>query len=393
MPGLRRSQTKGTLAPRPSPLVPLLQSLVPRSTLNHVMPYLPSADLEPRVLAGDTRAIARLLSRAESGIAEARSTLDVMFAHAGRAHVVGITGVPGSGKSTLVAKLAAEVRKSGRKIAIVAVDPSSPFSGGSILGDRIRMGELGGDPGVFVRSMATRGALGGLAKGTLEAVDVLDAAGFDVVMIETVGVGQDEVDVARAAHTTVVVSAPGLGDDIQAIKAGILEIADIHVVSKCDRADANKTIADLKMMLALGTTRMDTEKKGPGSQKKGPGSNFVAVTDTSSITDGATKIEPGLFLPPVIATSAVRDQGIPELLAAIDRHRRDLAQSGEIVARRAAIAERRLLAAGEGLLRDAFARHRTGKVSPLLEQLNARTLSPHEAARRLLRELHIGGES
>lgn len=330
------------------------------------MPYIASPSLEPRVLEGDTRAIARLLSRAESGIAEARSTLDAMFAHAGRAHVVGITGVPGSGKSTLVAKLAAEVRKGGRKVAIVAVDPSSPFSGGSILGDRIRMGELGGDPGVFVRSMATRGALGGLAKGTLEAVDVLDAAGFDIVMIETVGVGQDEVDVARAAHTTVVVSAPGLGDDIQAIKAGILEIADIHVVSKCDRADANKTIADLKTMLALGTTRMDTER----------------------FPDDAS----GFRHPPVIATSAVRDQGIPGLLAAIDRHRRDLEQSGEIIARRAAIAERRLLAAGEGLLHDAFARHRTGKLSPLLEQLNARTLSPHEAARRLLRELRIGGE-
>ena len=332
------------------------------------MGYIPSADLQRRVLAGDTRAIARLLSRAESGIAEARSTLDAMFAHAGRAHVIGITGVPGSGKSTLVAKLAAEVRKSGRKVAIVAVDPSSPFSGGAILGDRIRMGELGGDPGVFVRSMATRGALGGLAKGTLEAVDVLDAAGFDIVMIETVGVGQDEVDVARAAHTTVVVSAPGLGDDIQAIKAGILEIADIHVVSKCDRPDANRTIADLKTMLALGTTRMDTERFQDGDA-------------------------PGLRHPPVIATSAVRDQGVPELLAAIDRHRLELEQSGEIAKRRAAIAERRLLAAGEGLLHDAFARHRTGKLSPLLEQLNARTLSPHEAARQLLRELRIGGEA
>ena len=191
------------------------------------MSYIPSPTLQPRVLAGDTRAIARLLSRAESGVDEARPTLDAMFAHAGRAHVVGITGVPGSGKSTLVAKLAAEVRKSGRKVAIVAIDPSSPFSGGAILGDRIRMGELAGDRGIFVRSMATRGALGGLAKGTLEAVDVLDAAGFDMVIIETVGVGQDEVEVARAAHTTVVVSAPGLGDDIQAIKDGLLEIADV----------------------------------------------------------------------------------------------------------------------------------------------------------------------
>jgi len=329
--------------------------------------YIPSSDLEARVLARDVRAVARLLTRAESGIDEARPTLDAMFAHAGRAHVVGITGVPGSGKSTLVAKLAAAVRRSGRTIAIVAIDPSSPFSGGSILGDRIRMSDLGGDPGVFVRSMATRGTLGGIANGTLEIVDVLDAAGYDIVVIETVGVGQDEVEVARAAHTTVVVSAPGLGDDIQAIKAGILEIADIHAVSKCDRPDANRTIADLKMMLALGLTQMDTAKSG------------VAVASA--------------WRAPVIATSATRDEGVAELLAAIDGHREALERSGDIDARRAAIAERRLLSAGEAILREQFARHRDGKLSPLLEQLRARTLSPRTAARALLRELNIGGDA
>jgi LAO/AO transport system kinase len=329
------------------------------------MAYITSPELESRVLAGDTRAIARLLSRAESGVAEARATLDAMFSHAGRAHIVGITGVPGSGKSTLVAKLAAAVRRSGRKVAIVAVDPSSPFSGGAILGDRIRMGELGGDPGVFVRSMATRGTQGGLARGTLEAVDVLDAAGFDMVMIETVGVGQDEVEVARAAHTTVVVSAPGLGDDIQAIKAGILEIADVHVVSKCDRADANRTIADLKTMLVLGVTKMDKSTPETRSGR----------------------------IPPVIATSAVRDQGIGDVLAAIDDHRDALERSGEIDARRALIAERRLLAAGEGILRDRFAYHRDGKLAGLLERLRERTLSPYAAARELLRELNLGGEA
>src|SRR5512141_2138386 len=216
------------------------------------MAYVASQALVPAAQAGEIRAIARLLTRAEAGTPESRPALDAMFAAAGRAHVVGITGVPGSGKSTLVASLTAEIRRSGRKVGIIAIDPSSPFSGGAILGDRIRMGELAGDPGVYVRSMATRGALGGLAGGTLEAVDVLDAAGYDMVLIETVGVGQDEVDVARAAHTTVVVSAPGLGDDIQAIKAGILEIADVHVVSKCDKPDANRTISDLKSMLALG---------------------------------------------------------------------------------------------------------------------------------------------
>ena len=352
------------------------------------MTYVPSRELGSRVLEGDARAIARLLTRAESGVDEARPTLDAMFAHAGRAHVVGMTGVPGSGKSTLVARLAAAVRRGGRKVGIVAVDPSSPFSGGAILGDRIRMGELAGDPGVFVRSMATRGALGGLARGTLEAVDILDAAGFDMVMIETVGVGQDEVDVARAAHTTVVVSAPGLGDDIQAIKAGILEIADIHVVSKCDRPDANRTIADLKNMLALGL-------RSPNGTQVGSDTTFSGV---SAAAERSKKVvsDPtwaAAWRPPVIATSSVRDEGIAELLAAIDRHREQLETSGEIVARRAAIAERRLLAAGEAMLRESFARHRHGKLSALLERLRLRTLSPHAAARELLRELHIGGEA
>ncbi len=316
------------------------------------MAYVASATLVPAALAGDVRAIARLLTRAENGTPEARAAFDALFAKTGRAHVVGITGVPGSGKSTLVAKLAAAIRGSGRTVAIVAIDPSSPFSGGAILGDRIRMGELGGDPGVFVRSMATRGSLGGLARGTLEAVDVLDAAGYDLVMIETVGVGQDEVDVARAAHTTVVVSAPGLGDDIQAIKAGVLEIADVHVVSKCDRPDANRTIADLKNMLALGLRR-----------------------------DGAA------WRPPVIATSAARDEGIGEVLAAIDGHRGALEASGEIAARRAAIDERRLLRAGEEILRDRFLHDRESRVAALLDRIARRELSPHTAATRLIAEL------
>ncbi|HEX9277982.1 MAG TPA: methylmalonyl Co-A mutase-associated GTPase MeaB [Casimicrobiaceae bacterium] len=320
------------------------------------MAYLPSLDLVPGVLAGEVRAIARLLSRAESGVEEARAALDTVFGHAGRAHIVGITGVPGSGKSTLVAKLTAVIRRSGRKVAIVAIDPSSPFSGGSILGDRIRMGDLAGDAGVFVRSMATRGSLGGLAPGTLEAVDVLDAAGYDLVIIETVGVGQDEIEVARAAHTTVVVSAPGLGDDIQAIKAGILEIADVHVVSKCDKPDANRAIADLKGMLALGV---------------------------SLSRNGKWRV-------PVLPTSSQLDEGIAELLVAIDHHWAALGETGEITTRREQINERRLLKAGEEILRDRFERHRNGKIATLLAELNARTLSPHRAAERLLADLHIG---
>ncbi|HIC29323.1 MAG TPA: methylmalonyl Co-A mutase-associated GTPase MeaB, partial [Rhodospirillales bacterium] len=169
------------------------------------------------VLAGDVRAIAKMISRAEAAKPEDRDALAEVFRHAGKAHVIGLTGVPGSGKSTLAGVLGLEIRKSGRTVGIVAIDPSSPFSGGAILGDRLRMTGLAGDDGVFIRSMATRGAMGGLARASLEAVDVLDAAGFDIVLIETVGVGQDEVDIVQAAHTVVVVSAPGLGDEIQAI--------------------------------------------------------------------------------------------------------------------------------------------------------------------------------
>lgn len=319
------------------------------------MAYVPSAQLVDAAIAGDTRAIARLLTRAENGVAECRPALDTLFCRGGRAHVIGITGVPGSGKSTLVARLAATLRESGRTIAVVAIDPSSPFSGGAILGDRIRMGELGGDPGVFVRSMATRGSLGGLARGTLEAVDILDAAGFDIVLIETVGAGQDEVDVARAAHTTVVVSAPGLGDDIQALKSGILEIADVHAVSKCDRPDSDRTIGDLKNMLALSVNG-----------------------------------DPRTWNPPVIATSAVRSEGIAELAAAIDAHYAALIASGAIDQRRTSINERRLLKASEEILRGRFIGHRDDRLSALLDALAQRKMSPHSAAVRLLAETNAG---
>ena len=313
-----------------------------------------SLDLVEAVSVGETRAVARMLSRAESGAVEARAALDLIYQRTGRAHVVGITGVPGSGKSTLVAKLAAQFRKSGRKVGIIAVDPSSPFSGGSILGDRIRMGELGGDPGVFVRSMATRGALGGLARGTLEAVDILDAAGFGVVIIETVGVGQDEVDIVRAAHTTVVVSAPGLGDDIQAIKAGVLEIADIHAVSKGDKPEADKTVSELKGMLGLG----------------------VAVKG---------KVVGRLV--PVIKTSSPKDLGIVELVGAIDAHREYLVQSGDYEQRRQAIRERRMLKAAEVILHDEFERHREDRMAPLVADLGTGHVSPQTAARRLLAQI------
>ena len=316
---------------------------------------LSSMELADRALRGESAAIARMLTRAEAGEEEARAALGKIYRHTGKAHILGITGVPGSGKSTLVSKLAQVIRADGKKVGIVAVDPSSPFSGGSILGDRIRMSDLVSDPGVFIRSMATRGALGGLARGTLDAVDILDAAGFDVVMIETVGVGQDEVDVARASHTTVVVSAPGLGDEIQAIKAGVLEIADIHVVSKCDRSDSNKTITDLKAMMGMGLV-------------------------TGKLPSWTV---------PVLATSAQKEEGIVELKSAIYAHRAALEGSGEMQERCRRIAERRMLKAAEEILRANFDSQRDGRVGLLTERMMAKDLTPHAAAKQLLHDIQL----
>ena len=210
-------------------------------------------ELVEGVLAGQRRAIARTISLVENDGAEAQATLAALFPHTGRAHIVGVTGPPGSGKSTLVNALALHFRRLDppRTVGIIAVDPTSPFSGGAILGDRIRMRDLAGNPGIFIRSMASRGNLGGLAWATADAVKVLDAAGFDLVIVETVGAGQAEVDIARTAHTTVVVEVPGLGDDIQAIKAGILEIADVFAVNKADQEGADHAVMALRMMLDL----------------------------------------------------------------------------------------------------------------------------------------------
>ncbi len=229
-------------------IVPCFAKCTRRSQNRKVEQMIPSLALVERARAGEPAAIARLISRAENGMPEAQDALARVYMLAGRAHVIGITGVPGSGKSTLVGKLAEKLRAKGGKVGIVAIDPTSPYSGGAILGDRIRMTEMANDPGVYIRSMATRGATGGMARAALDAVDILDVAGFHTIILETVGVGQDEVEIVRASQTTIVVSAPGLGDEIQAIKAGILEIADIHVVSKCDRSDANRTLIDLKQM-------------------------------------------------------------------------------------------------------------------------------------------------
>jgi LAO/AO transport system kinase len=210
-----------------------------------------NVEIVTRLLNGDRRALARVVTLIENRAPQAQRILAQLHAHTGRAHIIGITGSPGAGKSTLVMQLARELRRRDRTIGVIAVDPSSPFTGGAILGDRIRMQELAGDPHVFIRSMASRGSLGGLAVSTRDTVRALDAAGFDVVIIETVGAGQAEVEIVRAAQTVVVVTVPGMGDDIQAIKAGILEIADVFVINKADRPGADKVAADLDAMMAL----------------------------------------------------------------------------------------------------------------------------------------------
>jgi GTPase len=309
-----------------------------------------SMELLARMGRGDTVALGRLISRAEAGVEEAREALALVYKASGRAHIVGITGVPGSGKSTLVSKLVQQIRQDGRTVAVIAIDPSSPYSGGAILGDRIRMSELVLDPGVFIRSMATRGSTGGLARAALTAADILDASGFDMIMIETVGVGQDEVEIARASHTTVVVSAPGLGDDVQALKAGILEIADVHVVSKCDRPDASRTITDLKSMLTLA----------------------------------ASLVEKPVWQVPVVATSSETGQGISELVATIDEHRSAQKSHPLGEERLRNIAEYRALKTTEDLLRSRFAPSRNARLAELIERISRRELDPLAAAEALL---------
>lgn len=316
------------------------------------MSYVPSSELAARVTRGDVRAAARLMSRAEAGTAEARAALAEIYRRSGRAHVIGLTGVPGSGKSTLVAKLTQALRARGERIGIVAVDPSSPYSGGAILGDRIRMTELANDPAVFIRSMATRGATGGMARAALDTVDILDVAGYSTIVIETVGVGQDEVEIAHASDTTIVVSAPGLGDEIQAIKAGILEIADIHVVSKCDRDDANRTLTDLKHTLTLG-----------------------------ALTQGKP-----LWQIPVVGVSSYTGEGIDDLMARIDAHRAVLKSTALGAQRRDRVAAFRLAKTAETVLLEGFRAAAAALSAPLAQRLAQRASDPYSLARELIND-------
>ncbi|HZO76255.1 MAG TPA: methylmalonyl Co-A mutase-associated GTPase MeaB [Ktedonobacteraceae bacterium] len=307
-----------------------------------------------RLLNGDRRALARMVTLIENEAPQARRYLTELHQHSGRAHIVGVTGSPGAGKSTLVTQMVRELRSRERKVGVVAVDPSSPFSGGAILGDRIRMMELAGDPGVFIRSMASRGSLGGLAASTRDVVRSMDAAGYDPIIIETVGTGQAEVEVMRTAQTVLVVVAPGMGDDIQAIKAGILEIADIFVVSKMDKPGADQTVAELAMLLSLDSNRRKA----------------------------AWRI-------PIVKVAALKGQGIPQLIDAIQQHREYLTESGMMEHR----AQRQVRSELQVLIMQAVANSLKATVSEeewnaLIADITKRERDPYSVAQEL--EARIG---
>jgi LAO/AO transport system kinase len=305
--------------------------------------------------SGKYRALAQAVSLVERDDGRAERLLADIYPATGRARIIGITGSPGAGKSTLVASLTKHYRKQDKKVGIIAVDPTSPFTGGAILGDRIRMADLYTDRGVFIRSMATRGFLGGVARATNDVVDLLDAAGFDIVLVETVGVGQDEVEIIRTVQTNVVVLVPGMGDDIQAIKAGIMEIGDVFVVNKADRPGADRTVTEITMMMSLVE-------------------------------------EHGDWIPPIVKTVASTNQGIEDLDAAIGTHFDHLKASGELDRRNRERVRIRI----ETMLKEKFMDRLIGNTIPradyeqLLDDVLRKHNNPHDAAEGVLRHVRFG---
>jgi LAO/AO transport system kinase len=332
--------------------------------------------LAEQVRGGHRRAIGRLITRVENGEVAAKGVLRELYKDTGRAHILGVTGPPGSGKSTLVNEIAKVLRLREKSVAVVAVDPSSPFTGGALLGDRIRMRDLSGDRGVFIRSMATRGSLGGLARATTDVISILDAAGFDVIIVETVGAGQAEVDIASAAHTVVVVESPGMGDEIQTIKAGLLETADILVVNKADRPGSDQTVKALRAMLHMGA--------GSG-QMRHHGRVIPAITEQ----DDAESTAKG-WSPSVLETVAIEGKGIEEVVDVFLANWLYLSFSGEW-------AERELARSRQGItvmLRDEFMARLYGAVKAseidrIVAAVAERTVDPYSAVEELIRSVTV----
>lgn len=306
-----------------------------------------------RLFAGDTRTVARAITSVESGSDLAAEIMKAVFPRTGNALIIGITGAPGAGKSSLVDKLALHYKDKGERVGIVCIDPSSPFSGGAILGDRIRMSTLGLDKNIFIRSMATRGNLGGLSRSTVDAVAILDAAGFDKVIVETVGVGQDEVEIVKTADVSVVVLVPGMGDDIQAIKAGIMEIGDVFVINKADREGVLRTQKELEALLSLAH-------------------------------------RPDMWMPPIIKTVATNNEGIDDLSAAISSFSAFVETSNEAnLERKRAIAKWRLLELlQERLLTDLLSRNgKTTQIDGLAIKVSKKEIDPYSAVEELISDL------
>lgn len=308
-----------------------------------------------RMLGGDRRAAGRLISALEDDTAEVEGIIRSVYPHGGQAYVVGLTGPPGSGKSTLVDELIGVLRAAGLRVGIVAVDPNSPFSGGAILGDRIRMMRHASDAGVFIRSMGARGHLGGLATATFNTVLLLDAMGMDLVLVETVGVGQSELEITGTADSTVVILPPGLGDGVQAIKAGIMEIADIFVVNKADLPHAERTVADIRELLR---------------------------SDPS----------PGPWTPPIVRTVATEPRGVDELWRNMQRHRQYLEESSELQRRRRARIERQVVEIAERRLRERVLRPKlvSTEFATMIEKAVSRAIDPYEVAERVMRQSEKG---
>jgi len=327
-------------------------------------------DVVARALDGNRRAIAKLITVVEQGGPAAQDVLARIYPQTGRAHLVGVTGAPGSGKSTLVNEMAKEYRRRGLDVGIIAVDPTSPFSGGAILGDRIRMRDVVTDAHIFIRSMATRGSLGGLARATADATRVLDAAGYPVILIETVGAGQSEVEIARFAHTTVVLQVPASGDEIQAIKAGILEIADIIVVNKADLPGADNAAAALEAMLDLNSIPSDWHHGRRVTQLEPAGSDQSTAQT---------------WRPPVLKACALRGTGVPELVDAIEGHWEQQQRSGVSRLREHERVEGELRETlSRSLLHDLLLRLSAADLKDAVDRIVARQQDPYSAARALI---------